>query len=476
MIIRLACIALSICFMSAQAAEFGDKQIAIKSNGVAPTIDGKFSVDEWQHATKVSDFIERTPVVGRAPEYKTNVYITFDDKFLYVAAVAFQPIEQLTANNLVQGKSTWQDDYFALEIDPSNQKNDAYYFQVNPNGIREDGLVENRDYIGEWQTMWFAKTSIKEDHWVVEYAIPFQSLSFNPENTNWGLQLRRRIANPSRQYFWNLNDTQGWGWYANQLGSMSGLKNLNTGLGLEIKPSITAKDYNVGQAPDDYNNVQPSLDLFYKLTPSLTAAVTLNTDFAGTDVDDQQVNLDRFSLFLPEKRDFFLQDAGVFEFGGLAENGRPFFSRRIGLASDGQALDIDAGIKLTGKVGDFNLGLLTVQQESENNRSTLVSVIRSRYAINDNGYVGAIVTSGNTETDQQDKLVGFDVRQGFQLENGLNVESNVWWQAVDNNSQANNENSAFGFNISLPNDEYNGHITYIEIGENFDPSLGFVNR
>lgn len=471
----------SQCFALASdksPTNFSNKSFNINSSTVTPAIDGVYDEEEWRDAVVIDDLIERTPVVGRTPEYKTTIRAKYDNKFMYFIAVMEQPTQTIVASQLVQGKNAWSDDYFAVEIDPSNGKTDAYYFHLTPNSIREDGLVENREYIEEWQGIWHARAQINEGNWVAEFAIPIQTLSFNQNINEWGIQFRRRVTDPGRQYFWNLNDTEGWGWYANQTGTMKGVKNLDTGLGLELKPSIALKDHTFIEHPDSFKHFQPSLDVFYKLTPSLTTALTFNTDFSGTDVDEQQINLGRFSLFLPEKRDFFLQDAGIFEFGGLSSNGRPFFSRKIGLSSEGSPLDIDAGIKLTGKVGKFNVGLLTVQQDAENSHdgSAYISVARSRYAINNRGYIGAIVTSGNPSIDKQDTLVGIDARQGFTMENGLLVEANAWWQTVDNHLQENNNTSAYGINLTLPNDKYWAKVNYKVIEENFSPSLGFVNR
>ena len=466
--------------MSAAYAQnnFANKQISVNSSDNTPIIDGIFNQAEWADATLIEDLVERSPVVGRTPQHPSKIYIKYDSQNIYVAAVMTQPKSTSVANQLVQGKNAWQDDYFGIVLDPTNNKSDAYYFHVTPNSIREDGLVENREYIGEWQGIWQARSTINEENWVAEIAIPIQTLSFDKDISSWGLQFRRKVSGLGHNYFWNLNDTQGWGWYANQSGTMHGVTNLDTGMGLELKPSLTLKDHSFSETPDDFKTFQPSLDVFYKLTPSLTTALTFNTDFSGTDVDEQQVNLGRFSIFLPEKRDFFLQDAGIFEFGGLSENGRPFFSRQIGLASTGKPLDIDVGAKLTGKVGKFNLGILTVQQDAENSAdgATYVAVARSRYSINDNGYIGAIITSGNPTTDQQDLLVGLDARQGYTLSNGLLLEGNAWWQTVDNVNEENNDNSAYGINFILPNDEFWAKVNYMVIEENFNPSLGFVNR
>jgi len=456
---------------------FSDKEISVNQLRKAPIIDGIFNPQEWQGAAIIEDLVESTPVVGRKPEFATKIYVKYDSQFIYFAAVMTQNHKTVVANQLVQGKSAWQDDYFAVIIDPTKNRTDAYYFHISPNSIREDGLIENREYIDEWQGIWNARASINEDHWVAEIAIPIQTLSFDENIEDWGLQFRRKLSEPSRQYFWNLRD-KGYGWIAGQFGTMRGVKNLDTGLGLELKPSMSFKDQTFTEKSDDFDVFQPALDIFYKLTPSLTAALTFNTDFSGTDVDEQQVNLGRFSLFRPEKRDFFLQDAGIFEFGGLSNNGRPFFSRKVGLSSTGQPLSVDTGIKLTGKIGKLNLGILSVQQDAEQSSdgSTYVSVARTRYNINDYGYIGAIVTSGNPTLDKQDTLLGFDARQSYSFQNGQIIEGNTWWQTVDNQHAESQNNNAYGFNIALPNDKYNAKIDYTVIEKNFNPALGFVNR
>jgi len=473
----MGCLFFAISSANAQD-NFANKELTMTTSSNTPTIDGIFNSSEWHDATLVDDLVERSPVVGRTPKYPTKIYIKYDSKNIYVAAILTQPKNILVANQLVQGKNAWQDDYFAVTLDPTNDKADAYYFHVTPNSIRADALVENRELIEEWQGIWHARSSINEGNWITEIAIPIQTLSFDKEISTWGVQFRRKVSQLGHNYFWNLSDIQGWGWYTNQSGTMHGVSGLDTGMGLELKPSLSLKDHAFSETPDDFKTFQPSLDVFYKLTPSLTTSLTFNTDFSGTDVDEQQVNLGRFSLFLPEKRDFFLQDAGIFEFGGLSENGRPFFSRQIGLASTGTPLEIDMGAKLTGKIGKFNLGVLTVQQDAEDVKdgTTYVAVARSRYRFNDNGYIGAIVTSGNPTADQQDLLVGIDARQGYTLANGLLIEANTWWQTVDNVGEDNNDNSAYGINFTLPNDKFWANVNYMVIEENFNPSLGFVNR
>ena len=215
----------------------------------------------------------------------------------------------------------------------------------------------------------------------------------------------------------------------------------------------------------------------YKITPSLNAALTINTDFSATEVDEQQVALDRFSLFFPEKRDFFLQDAGIFEFGGLAANGRPFFSRRIGLSVGGQPVGIDVGGKLTGHSGNLSLGVLGVRQEAfEDITAKNLFVGRASINVLDESLLGMIVTSGDPTSNESNTLVGTDlIYRNSDGPFGQLVLVNAWFQQTDSPG-TNDENQAFGAVFQVPNDRLSVRVGALEIQENFKPALGFVNR
>ena len=213
------------------------------------------------------------------------------------------------------------------------------------------------------------------------------------------------------------------------------------------------------------------------ITPSLSATFTLNTDFSTAEVDEQQVALDRFSLFFPEKRDFFLQDAGIFEFGNIDTNGRPFFSRRIGLSADGEEVRIDGGIKLTGRVGDFNIGALAIRQEEYADVAAQdLFVARGSYNVLEESAVGFIVTHGDPASNDDNSVVGVDFL--YRNSDGPfgEILTGKFWAQQSDSTGLENEDQAFGVNLEIPSDKLEVYVDAQHIEENFRPALGFVNR
>jgi hypothetical protein len=290
---------------------------------------------------------------------------------------------------MIQGKLFFSDDRFWVMLDSFNSKRNDYFFQVNANGIRRDALRENNSrFIDEWAAIWYAESAIHEGGWATEIAIPFKSISFAPDSDTWGINFGRGIIRKQEFAMWSSHERQDWPAYS---GEVTGIEEIEQGLGLDIVPSVSlgqSRDLVLG---DSNSSFEPSLDIRYRITPSLAATFTINTDFSTAEIDDQQVALDRFSLFFPEKRDFFLQDAGIFEFGNINTNGRPFFSRRIGLSADGEPIGIVAGAKLTGRIRNFNLGALAIRQE-EFGDLTAKDLIVARGSMNvlDESAVGVI--------------------------------------------------------------------------------------
>jgi len=184
---------------------------------------------------------------------------------------------------------------------------------------------------------------------------------------------------------------------------------MEQGLGLDIVPSVSVSQSRDLVLGENESNFEPSLDARYRITPSLSAILTINTDFSTAEVDAQQISLDRFSLFFPEKRDFFLQDAGIFEFGNIDTNGRPFFSRRIGLSETGEPIGIDGGVKLTGRIKSFNIGALAIRQEANGNVTAKdLMVARASMNVLDESAVGFIMTNGDPTSNESNSLVGVD--------------------------------------------------------------------
>jgi hypothetical protein len=383
---------------------------------------------------------------------------------------------EIRARQLVQGGSLQFDDTFGIYIDPYNNKRTGYHFQSNPNSIRSEAVFETPTELNwDWEGVWHVESRTDEEGWTTEMVIPFRTLNFETSNPTWGFTVERSI--PRKQ------EGIAWVSYNRQLnpaaaGLITGFTDVQQGVGLDVVPSVVSrqeKDFGTGITTSD---TEPVLDVFYKFTPALTGVLTLNTDFSATEVDDRQINLSRFSLFFPEKRDFFLQDVDIFSFGGLERNGIPFFSRRIGLSQDGTPVGIDVGAKLTGRVGRWNIGVIDIQEEAHDGVDKQ-NLFVGRIAANvlRESSVGMIFTDGNPNSNLDNSLVGFDFRyQNTTLGDGKAIQSELWYQKSDTEG-IENEDAAYGFRLAAPNNEgWNGYLGYQQIQENFNPALGFVNR
>jgi hypothetical protein len=278
-------------------------------------------------------------------------------------------------------------------------------------------------------------------------------------------------------------------------GEAVGFEGLQLGRGLDIVPSVTLtrkKDYAAAVSATD---AEPSLDVYYKITPALNASLTLNTDFSATEVDDRQVELTRFSLFFPEKRTFFLRDSDIFRFarigalGGFGigastlsrpdlENGQPYFSRRIGLSATGQPVDLDIGAKVSGRLGRWNVGALAIRQDKfADVNATDIFVGRIAANVLAESSVGMIFTDGDPRSNLDNSLVGVDfLYNNSRLPGGRSLQGEAWYQESDTEG-VDRDQAAYGFRLRAPNNVgWRGGIGVKQIEENFSPALGFVNR
>ncbi|MDR0781196.1 MAG: carbohydrate binding family 9 domain-containing protein [Pseudomonadales bacterium] len=476
----------------------GGKQVQVPRLDAAPRIDGLLDEAVWQQAAVIDDFHQMNPVEYGEPSQRTEVRVFYTVDALYVGARMYETDpSQIRARVMRQGQGLLNDDSFNLMIDPYFDRRSGYLFELNPNGVRVDGIYQNVSQVDRnWSGIWQAKSHIDAQGWTTEIRIPFQTISFDPAHSEWGINFRRAIRRNNEEIAWISR---------NRLinpsiaGTITGLSGLQQGKGLDVVPYFIARREKVFGTPGStQTTIQPQLDIFYKLTPQLNAALTLNTDFSATEVDDRVVNLTRFSLFFPERRDFFTRDSDIFQFGRIGngtlfgqegndaipnaaqQNGRPFFSRTIGLSGSGAPVDINVGAKVSGRIGAWNLGTLVVNQaEDDLTQVDQQTVFVGRAALNvlAESQVGVIATSGDPRQGLSNSLVGADFRyRNSHLPGGKVLESEAWYQE-SKSELLSGDDAAWGLGLSAPNSNgWRGGYSYKRIENNFNPALGFVNQ
>ncbi|HJR70970.1 MAG TPA: DUF5916 domain-containing protein [Gammaproteobacteria bacterium] len=455
-----------------------EKSVRIVRAAAPPVIDGVLDEEAWRLAAQLEDLHEIQPTEYAPASERTVVYLMYDADAIYIAARLYdrEPGE-ITARILRQGERVFGDDWFSVLLDPFNDKRSGYRFQTNANGLRQEALFQNiSDEQWDWQGIWYTASTIDDRGWVAEMAIPFKTLSFDPNNDTWGINFRRAIARRDERTGWvsrNRNSDP------STSGIVIGLEGLEQGLGLDVVPSVSVSRRRPFDGTATTSDTDPSLDVFYKATPGLTTALTINTDFSATEVDDRQINLTRFGLFFPEKRDFFLQDADIFEFGGLGQNGRPFFSRRIGLSNEGEPIDLEVGGKVTGRIGRFNIGVLSVRQDGIGGALPADNATVGRVSANllEESSVGMILTEGNPGVGVDNSLAGVDfLYRNSRLPGGRLVEVSAWMQESDTEGETRDQ-GAYGVRVGMPNNSgWRGGLGFTKLGEAFEPGLGFLNR
>jgi hypothetical protein len=454
-----------------------EKSVSITRAAEAPTLDGVLDPAEWAQAAVVEDLHEIQPNEYAAPSERTRVYLMYDDDALYIGARLFddQP-DKILARVLRQGDDIMIDDWFSVVIDPFHDRRSGYRFQTNPNGLRQEALFQNvSDEQWNWEGIWYSAAKIDDKGWVAEMAIPFKTLSFDPSNDTWGINFRRSVARRDERMGWVSRNRAT---DPSTSGIAVGFDGLKQGAGLDVVPSVAVNTRHDVAAGIDESELNPSVDVFYKITPSLTGSLTINTDFSATEVDNRQVNLSRFALFYPEKRDFFLQDADIFEFGRIDQNGRPFFSRRIGIDVNGGIVDIEAGAKISGRIGRWNIGALSIRQNaSQFSPADNATVARVSANVLRESTVGVIMTEGNPQGVVGNSVVGTDfLYRNTRLPGGHILEGEAWVQRSDTEGIS-GDDKAYGFGFRSPNKTgLRGGFRFSEFEKNFNPGLGFVNR
>lgn len=460
------------------------KIIATRMENGKIAIDGELNEPEWNLAQPARDFLQQEPRTGEPATETTEVRLLYDDQNLYVGVYCFDSEGKrgIIANELRRDFPPFDGDGFLIVMDTFRDKRNAVLFITNPGGaqldeqVGADGGVVNRD----WDAIWYVKTKITNSGWQAEMAFPFKTLRFrNEENQVWGINFQRRIRRKNEVAQWSLIPRP---YRINRVslaGTLEGISGIQPGRNLYVKPYISApvtrrRNDDVDFAPD------VGLDVKYAVGPQLALDLTVNTDFSQVEADDQQINLTRFSLFFPEKREFFLENANTFQMGrgtsrdlGLNafQDLIPFFSRRIGLSA-GNLVPILGGARLTGRLGPYTLGLLSLlQAQFEQIPSTNFSVARVRRDVLRKSDIGGIFVNKQEVGGRFNRTYGTDAN--FTFFNFLEISS---FLLKTETPGIRNRDTAGLFRIGWTDPFLTGQIAYLSIDENFNPEVGFVPR
>ncbi len=463
-------------------------------------LDGSVNEEVWSTAVPITDFTQQEPVEGGTPSERTEVRIVFDEDNLYIGAIVYDDPEGIMAYQRQRDAGLGTDDRFMWILDTFLDGRTGYFFEINAAGLMGDGIMTGGGgrFGGinkSWDGIWEARTAQRPDGWSAEIRIPFRTLNFNPELDTWGINFQRTIRRRNEEILWR-------GWLRNQglfrpvyAGRVTGLNGMSQGIGLEARPSTVASWKNIPGASEETTYPRDiSLDINYSVTSSLRASFSLNTDFAEVESDDRRVNLTRFPLRFPERRDFFLEGSGVFSFAPRS-GPSPFFSRNIGISS-GQQVPIDYGTRVTGQVGRFEVGFYQIGTGSHSYlddglptaiQSEDFTVARAKRRIFEQSAIGAIYTRRSTAADPSGfapdnrHTAGVDLAlnsRSFLGDNNAEFEAFLVWNSNPDPTEdlGFGDLSAHGFRFNFPNDLWSGHISYRQFGDDYRPAVGFVTR
>ncbi|MTI89037.1 MAG: carbohydrate binding family 9 domain-containing protein [Balneolaceae bacterium] len=450
----------------------------------APNIDGKLNDPLWSTIQPVTHFTQIWPDEGELATEESEVRIAYDRDHLYFAFTFFDKNPELIrAKNLERGGRNDRDDHVFIGLDTYQDGRNAYLFEVNALGTQDDAYITDETMTFDsfsWDAVYRSETRITDKGWTLEVSIPFRQLRFpEGDDIDFGLMIARMINRKNERVLWPPIGLEHGGSFralaaVSQYGELTGIKNIRRGKNIEIKPYVISGAQEVrpdleSEATDIEYTYDIGGDFKYGITSNLTLDMTVNTDFAQVEADDVQLNLTRFSLFFPEKREFFLERAGLFDHGNRRST-QTFFSRRIGLNEQ-----ILAGARLTGQAGKFSVGALNIETGDEmaeflGSRSTNNTVARLRTDLFPRATVGTIFTNLEDETGYN-RALGFDAQYRF----WGSSEFSAWYTNVWDDDPA-HADEAGHLSFSLRNDLYGGEAEFNSVGANYNPALGFVQR
>ncbi len=453
-----------------------NKLHALKINS-SIVLDGKLNESVWNSAISISNFTQREQNENEPATEKTEIAILFDENNLYIGVWAYdsEP-DKIIAQKMKRDFSWRSDDNLEIIISPFNDKRNGYLFVTNPNGALADVLItdEGAGFNKSWNGIWDVATEITDEGWFAEFEIPFSTFRFSKKNEQtWGINFERNIRRKREQLMW-----QGWSRdyeieSLSQAGTLVGLNNIVAEKKIEFKPFISGGvEKEEGEEWDSRGKI--GLDVNYLVTPTLKSNFTINTDFSQVESDRAQINLSRFSLFYPEKREFFLEGKNVFELN--VGRIRTFYSRKIGI-DNGEEVPIYGGIRLLGKANKTHIGVMSMQTGKKDSiLSTNYSVVRIKQDVLEQSNVGFIITAKNNK-NHYNYVYGAEANYATStiFENKNLRIGGTLTQSFTKNGESNN---TFGYNayLSYPNDFIEYDLSVTSIDADYNPEIGFVRR
>ena len=466
-----------------------------------PIIDGNVLSDKvWVNISPITKMIQSKPLFGVESSEKTEIRIAFSNSILYLGVVCYDSSPNtLVVSDSRRDANLDDDDSFLFIIDTYNDQQNGFLFGTNSAGMEYDAQIDNEGVgnrtaqrqqggvIGgtnlNWDASWIVKTEVGDYGWSAEFAIPLKSLRFSPgENKSWGINFQRNISKSNEIAFWAPLP----------LGFNFGIKRVSlagkmNGISLKKPGNLKFLPYGLTQFTNNTvdNKISSSIDfgadIKFSVTPSLTLDLTYNTDFAQAEVDKQQVNLDRFNLFYPEKRAFFLENAGQFSVGSPGEIDI-FFSRRIGISDNGSVVPILAGGRLSGKVGSTNIGLLSmvtddIESLDINKNSFYVARVNHNFT-NSRSSIGAALV-GKSELNNSESLGKSDYNNVFAVDGvwGIGKKAKIsGFMSKSSTPGIESNDHAFKFSANYDWNSWNIYAQYSEVGDGFNPEVGYLER
>lgn len=458
----------------------------------SPSLDGIVRGDDaWEGVTPASSFTQTQPFEGMPSTRDTEVFIGYTDTAVYIGLMAYEDNpETIIVADSRRDSALDQTDSFQVVIDGLMDRQNAYLFGTNPAGIEYDAQIVREGTSGQfgsggggfnlnWDGSWDVEARITDFGWSAEMRIPFTTLRYgNADEQSWGINFQRNIRSNNEITYWAPLNRQRNINRISEAGTVTGIvppprRNL------QITPYVLSGWERGGSLDGTVDNQEFGVDIKYSLTPSLTLDATYNTDFAQVEVDDAVVNLDRFSIFLPEKRPFFLENAGQFTVGNAREV-ELFFSRRIGLVS-GEPIPIEGGARVSGKIGErTNVGFLYMSDEGVNGVTPQNDyvVARVNQELANRSSIGALIVSRNGDgsvngnpSEDENQTYSIDGRWG--IGDNLILEG---WLAKTETPGLVDDDFAFSAKMNYDSEKWSSRVNWTEVREDFNPEVGFLRR